>query len=130
MYIICQDDSTQHNWWVGSKKPRQKDGNCFDDVREVYADGPELAVVRRRCINIPDVPTAGFMVWKPPFAQFIYDTLIYEPVVVHTSEPPEQERQSHESTTQYLARSSLQRCAIPEGGQRDQRLAGGPPRPR
>ena len=71
--------SQQHLWHVGGTKPRHKDGNTFNDVMEVYADGPELEAVRKRCVNIPDAPASGSMVWKPPFAQFIYDTLVYEP---------------------------------------------------
>ena len=83
MYILRQsdgisEDPNQHTWHVGGKKPRQVDGNCFNDVCEVYADGQELASVRRRCTNIPDIPSSGSMVWKGPFAQFIYDSLVYE----------------------------------------------------
>lgn len=69
----------QYHWKVGEAKPRFSDGNGFNDVCEVYADGSELVYIRKRYTNIPDCPTLGFMVWKPPFAQFIYDHLIYEP---------------------------------------------------
>lgn len=96
MYIVRQSDIAnssfdkdpcQHAWHVGDKKPRQDDGNCFDDVCEVYADGHELESVRRRCSNIPDVPSSGCMVWKPPFAQFIYDSLIFEPSLILPPRP-------------------------------------------
>lgn len=88
MYILRQlVEEHQYTWHVGSKKPRQEDGNCFDDVCEVYADGPELECVRRRCTNIPDVPSSGCMVWKVPFAQFIYDSLVYEPSLILPPRP-------------------------------------------
>lgn len=97
MYILRQsdvvktklnDELPQYVWHVGGKKPRQTDGNSFDDVCEVYADGHELESVRKRCVNIPDIPSAGCMVWKGPFAQFIYDSLVYEPVILPPRPPP------------------------------------------
>lgn len=81
MYILRSTRVEEYTWNIGGTKPRLKDGNTFDDVCEVYADGRELDIVRRRCTNIPDVPSSGSMVWKAPFAQFIYDSLVYEPPV-------------------------------------------------
>ena len=108
MYILRQseivqtkvtDDLPQHTWNVGGKKPRQLDGNCFDDVCEVYADGPELESVRRRCTNIPDIPSSGCMVWKGPFAQFVYDSLVYEPSLILPTRPPQRPpRKTHPPT--------------------------------
>lgn len=89
MYLIRQSDlapngqlnekAPEHNWEVGGKKPRHFDGTPFEDVVEVYADGRELENIRQRVTGIPDVPSSAFVVWKAPFAQFIYDSLIYVP---------------------------------------------------
>jgi hypothetical protein len=89
MYLIRQSDlksdgkfnekAPQHNYELGGKKPRNKDGTSFEDVIEVYADGRELKDIRQRVTGIPDVPSSSFVVWKQPFAQFIYDSLIYVP---------------------------------------------------
>jgi len=88
LYILRQSDrvghssefSNQYTWHVSGTKPRHSDGNPFNDVVELYADGPELECVRSRVTGIPDVPSSNCVVWKPPFAQFIYDSLVYEPV--------------------------------------------------
>jgi len=94
MYVLRQADKlTQHDWYVGGKKPRHKDGRPFEDVCEVYADGPELEKVRQRCINIPDIPGSASVVWKRPFAQFIYDSLVYEPEPEVPKVPRPQRRQ-------------------------------------
>lgn len=80
MYILRSIRVEEYTWNIGGTKPRLTDGNPFDDVCEVYADGRELETIRRRCTGIPDVPSSGAMVWKAPFAQFIYDSLVYEPI--------------------------------------------------
>jgi hypothetical protein len=82
MYILRCTQVGEYTWNIGDTKPRLKDGNTFDDVCEVYADGRELETIRRRCTNLPDVPSSGAMVWKAPFAQFIYDSLLYEPALI------------------------------------------------
>ena len=89
MYLIRKSDlksngqlnekAPQHNYELGGKKPRNKDGTSFEDVIEVYADGGELESIRQRVTGIPDVPSAAFVVWRAPFAQFIYDSLVYVP---------------------------------------------------
>lgn len=79
LYVLRQadEDTKQYDWYVGGMKPRAKDGTTFTDVTEVYADGPELAHIRKTCTNIPDAPNQGYMVWRAPFAQFVYDSLVY-----------------------------------------------------
>lgn len=102
LYILRQSDrvgrssefTTQYTWYVGGTKPRHSDGNPFNDVIEVYADGSELESVRKRITGIPDVPAANCVVWKPPFAQFIYDSLIYEPVMSTVKPPRPNKRQA------------------------------------
>jgi hypothetical protein len=84
MYIIRQcdkakvagklnDEPEQYNWHVGEARPRERGGSGFEDVCEIYADGHELANIRKNYANLPDVPSAHSMTWKGQFAQFIYD---------------------------------------------------------
>lgn len=86
MYLIRQSDkdraaklggeTKEYPYHTGEGKPRHKNGEGFEDVCEVYADGHELEMIRRRYTNLPDVPSSASMTWKGDFAQFIYDHLI------------------------------------------------------
>jgi hypothetical protein len=91
MYIIRQSDKDiaanaqrhtgrdyecrDYTWHVGDGRPVIK-GVPFEDVCEVYADGHELADVRKNYKNLPDVSNeCGGVVWRGDLAQFIYDHL-------------------------------------------------------
>jgi len=69
----------EYQWHVGTMlgkmpKPIDMKGEPFTDVVEIRADGEELAFILSNSNNLP-VLHGRSVVWKAPWAQFIYDNL-------------------------------------------------------
>jgi len=90
MYLVRKVDresGKNYTWRQGEKKPRHKDGAPFNDVVEFSADGKDLELIRKRFRNLPDIPEAGFVLWRGDLGQFIYDGLVYDPAPRLTPSP-------------------------------------------
>ena len=76
MYITVQKNAPHGEkkelyWHVGERKPSL---DTHETVIEIQADGDELDHVRKIYVNLPQA-SGRVVLWKDPFAQFIYDNL-------------------------------------------------------
>lgn len=71
LYVVLKEGKGEKPWHLGESVPN----NSPDMVREIQADGDELAYIKRNFTNIPYHNYRPVITWYGEMAQFIFANL-------------------------------------------------------